>query len=89
MTRDTRLMWGITLVTVPTIVFGGLTVLGVISSGRYGLPGPPDLTLMQTAFYRAGHAHAAAIVHEHDVHFMTRGGPRREGGVAGDPLRRP
>jgi hypothetical protein len=62
MTRDTRLMWGITLVTVPTIVFGGLAVLGVISGGLYGLPGPPDLTPMQTAFYRAGHAHAGVLL---------------------------
>jgi hypothetical protein len=62
MTRDTRLMWGVTLVTVPTIVFGGLAVLGVVSGGRMGLPGPPDLTPVQVAFYRAGHAHAGVLV---------------------------
>jgi hypothetical protein len=62
MTPDTRLMWGITLVTVPTIVFGGLAVLGVITSGTYGLPGPASLTQIQVTFYRAGHAHAGVLV---------------------------
>ena len=55
-------MWGITLVTVPTIVFGGLVLLGVVSGGLYGLPAPPDLTQMQVALYRAGHAHAGVLV---------------------------
>lgn len=62
MSRDTRLMWGVTLVTVPTIVFGGLAVLGVISGGLYGLPGPAGLTPLQVAFYRAGHAHAGVLL---------------------------
>jgi len=62
MTSDTRLMWGITLVTVPTIVFGGLAVLGVITTGMYGLPGSANLTQIQVTFYRAGHAHAGVLV---------------------------
>jgi hypothetical protein len=62
MTRDARLMWGITLVTVPTIVFGGLAVLGVITTGTFGLPGPANLTQTQVTFYRAGHAHAGVLV---------------------------
>ena len=62
MTRDTRLMWGISLVTVPTIVFGGLTRLGSVSGGRYGLPGPTDLSPAQITFYRAGHAHAGVLM---------------------------
>ena len=40
MSPAARLMSGITLLTVPTIVFGGLTVLGVITHGAAGLPGP-------------------------------------------------
>lgn len=55
-------MWGITLVTVPTIVFGGLAVLGVITTGTFGLPGPANLTQTQVTFYRAGHAHAGVLV---------------------------
>ena len=54
-------MWGLTLITVPTIVFGGVAVLGVVSGGLHGLPGPA-LTPMQTAFYRAGHAHAGVLL---------------------------
>jgi hypothetical protein len=62
MTGDTRLMWGISLVTVPTIIYGGLTVLGVVSDGRMGMPAPQDLTPLQTTFYRAGHAHAGVLL---------------------------
>ena len=36
-------MIGITLMTVPTI-FGGLTVLGVLTSGAAGMPRGPELT---------------------------------------------
>lgn len=61
MTQASRLMIGITLVTVPTIVFGGLTVLGVVTDGRAGLPGP-ELTALQATLYRAGHAHAGVLV---------------------------
>ena len=56
--RDARLMIGITLITIPTIVYGGLTVLGVVTSGAAGAPGPEALTPLQMALYRAGHAHA-------------------------------
>jgi len=62
MTGETRLMWGITLVTVPTIIYGGLTVLGVVSSGRMGMPAPQNLTPLQVTFYRAGHAHAGVLL---------------------------
>lgn len=54
-------MWGVTLITVPTIAFGGLAVLGAVSGGLYGLPGPA-LTPLQTALYRAGHAHAGVLL---------------------------
>lgn len=61
MSAATRLMLGITLLTVPTIVFGGLTVLGVITHGAAGLPGP-ELTALQATLYRAGHAHAGVLL---------------------------
>jgi hypothetical protein len=57
-----KLMTGITLLTVPTIIFGGLTVLGVLTSSVAGLPGGPELTATQYALYRAGHAHAGVLV---------------------------
>src|SRR5512146_790780 len=62
MSSAARLMAGLTLVTVPTIILGGLTVLGVLTSGAAGVPGAPELTAVQYALYRAGHAHAGVLL---------------------------
>ncbi|HYD40304.1 MAG TPA: hypothetical protein VEB43_05700 [Anaeromyxobacter sp.] len=63
MTRTARLFAGITLLTVPTIVYGGLTVLGLLTGGEAGLaPSGLSLTPEQYALYRAGHAHAGVLV---------------------------
>jgi hypothetical protein len=62
MTRPTEIMLGLTLILVPTIIYGGLTVLGVISGGAYGVPAPQNLTPLQQTFYRAGHAHAGVLL---------------------------
>jgi hypothetical protein len=62
MSSTARLMLGITLLTVPTIAFGGLAVLGILTAGGAGLPGTPELTPLQLALYRAGHAHAGVLV---------------------------
>ena len=61
MSQDARLMCGISLILIPTIVYGGLTILGVVSNGAFGTPGPKNLSLSQIAFYRAGHAHAGVL----------------------------
>jgi hypothetical protein len=61
MSPDTRLMCGLSLILVPTIVYGGLTVLGVITNRMLGTPGPKNLSASQIAFYRAGHAHAGVL----------------------------
>jgi hypothetical protein len=61
MSPDARLMCGISLILIPTIVYGGLTILGVISNGAYGTPAPKNLSPSQIAFYRAGHAHAGVL----------------------------
>lgn len=61
MSPDARLMCGISLILVPTIVYGGLTVLGVISNGTLGTSAPKNLSPSQMAFYRAGHAHAGVL----------------------------
>ena len=37
LSRPARLMAGITLLTVPTIVYGGLTVLAVMNANVHGL----------------------------------------------------
>lgn len=62
MHSQTRLFLGITLLTVPTIVYGGLTLLGIVTRGSVGLPGPSSLTAAQAALYRAGHAHAGVLL---------------------------
>jgi len=61
MSPDARLMCGLSLILVPTIVYGGLTVLNVVSKGLFGAPGPKNLTSSQISFYRAGHAHAGVL----------------------------
>jgi hypothetical protein len=53
---------GVSLILVPTIVFGGLTVLGIITGGAHGASGPQDLSPTQVALYRAGHAHAGVLL---------------------------
>lgn len=61
MSPDARLMSGIGLILIPTIIYGGLTILGVISNGTFGMPGPRNLTDSQISYYRAGHAHAGVL----------------------------
>jgi hypothetical protein len=61
MSPDTRLMFGLSLILIPTIVYGGLTVLGVVTNRLMGSVGPANLSAMQIAFYRAGHAHAGVL----------------------------
>lgn len=61
MSQESRLMCGLTLIIVPTIIYGGLTVLGIITSRAMGAPSPPGLSPLQVTFYRAGHAHAGVL----------------------------
>ena len=61
MSPAARLMCGLGLVLIPTIVYGGLTVLYVVSNGKLGPGGPRSLTADQVSFYRAGHAHAGVL----------------------------
>ncbi len=55
-------MIGLSLLLVPTIVYGGVTILGVVTGGAHGTPGPRDLSTTQLALYRAGHAHAGVLL---------------------------
>jgi hypothetical protein len=61
MSHDARLMCGLTLILVPTIVYGGLTVLGIVTNRTMGAPAADNLSPSQIAFYRAGHAHAGVL----------------------------
>lgn len=57
MSRATKLLAGLLLVTVPTIQYGGYFLLTIVSGWQ-------DLVLtdFQRAFFRAGHAHAGVLV---------------------------
>jgi hypothetical protein len=59
LSREARLIAGITLLTVPTIMYGGITLLGILTTGTFGIA-PAGLALddRQWALFRAGHAHA-------------------------------
>ena len=54
-------MCGLSLILIPTIVYGGLTILSVVTTGQFGTPGPGNLSASQIAFWRAGHAHAGVL----------------------------
>ncbi len=59
LTKDARLMSGITLLVVPTIMYGGWTLLGVLMHGQVGASvNGLHLDEAQWALWRAGHAHA-------------------------------
>ena len=63
LSREARLVAGVTLLAVPTIMYGGVTLLGILTKGAAGMP-PGNLALDQTqwALFRAGHAHAGVWV---------------------------
>lgn len=63
LSRETRLVSGIILLVVPTIMYGGITLLGLLTRGAAGMaPGPLVLDETQWALWRAGHAHAGVWV---------------------------
>jgi hypothetical protein len=59
LSRNAKLMSGITILIVPTIMYGGWTLLGILTHGGVGYQAG-DLRLNETqwALWRAGHAHA-------------------------------
>ena len=57
MTRQAKIFCGITLLIVPTIMYGGYFLLTVLS-GQNNI----DLTEFQKSMFRAGHAHAGILV---------------------------
>jgi hypothetical protein len=63
LSREARLVAGLTLLTVPAIVYGGVTLLGILTKGAAGMaPGGLALNETQFALFRAGHAHAGVWV---------------------------
>jgi uncharacterized protein (DUF2141 family) len=64
LSHPARLVAGVTLLTIPTIVYGGLTVLAVLTNNHHGISPAAglELTPLQQSLFRAGHAHAGALV---------------------------
>jgi hypothetical protein len=59
LSREARVVAGVSLLTVPTVMYGGVTLLGILTSGAAGLaPENLELSARQWALFRAGHAHA-------------------------------
>jgi hypothetical protein len=63
LSREARLVAGLTILSVPTIMYGGVTLLGILTKGTAGIS-PVNLALDETqwALFRAGHAHAGVWV---------------------------
>jgi hypothetical protein len=63
LSREAKLVSGVILLAVPTIMYGGITLLGILTQGIAGLtPGQRALDATQWALWRAGHAHAGVWV---------------------------
>lgn len=63
LSREARFVTGITLLTVPTIMYGGMTLLGILTFNQAGhAPANLELNETQWALFRAGHAHAGVLV---------------------------
>src|SRR5215472_9675584 len=58
MSRESRMLAGILLVVIPTVMYGGLTLLMALTSN---LPGYNDNQLRHD-LWRAGHAHAGVYL---------------------------
>lgn len=59
LSREAKIVSGVTLLSVPTIMYGGVTLLGILTTGAAGIPpGNQVLDETQWALFRAGHAHA-------------------------------
>lgn len=63
LSRETKIVAAITILSIPTIMYGGITLLGIVTGGTAGAA-PGELTLDETqmALWRAGHAHAGVWV---------------------------
>jgi hypothetical protein len=59
LTREAKIVAGIVLLAVPTVQYGGLYILGLLTHGVAGTGGAEAiLNALQLALFRAGHAHA-------------------------------
>ena len=63
LSRESKIVCGALLILIPTIMYGGITLLGILTKGAVGhMPGSVELDESQYALWRAGHAHAGVYV---------------------------
>jgi hypothetical protein len=63
LSRESKIICGILLIAVPSIMYGGVTLLGILTEGSAGMkPGNLALSEAQWALWRAGHAHAGVYI---------------------------
>jgi hypothetical protein len=59
LSREAKIVAGIILLAVPTVQYGGLAILGMLTHGVAGMGGAEaGLNAEQLALFRGGHAHA-------------------------------
>jgi hypothetical protein len=58
MSRESRMLAGILLVVIPTVMYGGLTLLGMLTKQVAGYADNP----LRHDMWRAGHAHAGVYL---------------------------
>src|SRR5215467_3698265 len=58
MSRDSRMTAGILLVVLPTVMYGGLSLLMFLTRGEHGYADNP----LRHDMWRAGHAHAGVYL---------------------------
>jgi hypothetical protein len=58
MSRESRMLAGVILLTIPTVMFGGLTLFSFLVGGAQGYVDNP----LRQNMWRAGHAHAGVYL---------------------------
>src|SRR5215471_9597665 len=58
MSRESRILAGVLLVVIPTVMFGGLSLLSFLTRGTAGYVDNP----LRHDLWRAGHAHAGVYL---------------------------
>ena len=58
MSRESRMLAGILLIVLPTVMFGGVSLLGFLTRGEAGYVDNP----LRQDLFRAGHAHAGVYL---------------------------
>ena len=62
LSKEASIFSGITILTVPTIMWGGAALLGMLTHGEAGLRIHNTLSTEQMSLFRAGHAHAGVWI---------------------------